>query len=40
MLKEIIKNHKDGKLGGDKYVLQLKNGALNAFNSVTRCRRM
>jgi basic membrane lipoprotein Med (substrate-binding protein (PBP1-ABC) superfamily) len=34
MLKEIIKNHKAGKLGGDKYVLQLKNGGLKiAYNS-------
>jgi basic membrane lipoprotein Med (substrate-binding protein (PBP1-ABC) superfamily) len=34
MLKEIIKNHNSGKLGGDKYVLQLKNGGLKiAYNS-------
>ena len=28
MLKEMIKNHKEGKLGGVKYVLQLKNGGI------------
>jgi basic membrane protein A and related proteins len=28
MIKEMIKNHKSGKLGGDKYVLQLKNNGL------------
>jgi basic membrane protein A len=28
MIKEMISNHKSGKLGGDKYVLQLKNGGL------------
>ncbi len=28
MIKEMIKNHQSGKLGGDKYVLQLKNGGL------------
>lgn len=28
MLKEMIKNHREGKLGGVKYVLQLKNGGL------------
>ncbi len=28
MIKEMIKNHLAGKLGGDKYVLQLKNGGL------------
>jgi basic membrane protein A len=34
MLKEMIKNNKSGKLGGDKYVLQLKNGGLKiVYNS-------
>jgi basic membrane protein A len=34
MLKEIIANRKSGKLGGTKYVLQLKNGGLKiAYNS-------
>jgi len=34
MLKEMIKNNKAGKLGGDKYVLQLKNGGLKiVYNS-------
>jgi basic membrane lipoprotein Med (substrate-binding protein (PBP1-ABC) superfamily) len=28
MIKEIIKNHNSGKLGGDKYALQLTNGGL------------
>ena len=28
MIKDIIKNHQAGKLGGDKFVLQLKNGGL------------
>jgi len=28
MIKEMIKNHQAGKLGGDKYVLQLKNAGL------------
>jgi len=28
MIKEMIKNHQSGKLGGDKYVLQLKNAGL------------
>jgi len=35
MVKEIIKNHKAGKLGGDKYVLQLKNSGLKiVYNSA------
>jgi len=34
MIKEIISNHKAGKLGGDKYVLTLKNAGLKIiFNS-------
>ena len=34
MLREMIKNHKSGKLGGDKYVLQLKNAGLKiVYNS-------
>ena len=34
MLKEIIAKHKAGTLGGDKYVLQLKNGGLKvAYNA-------
>ncbi len=34
MLKEIISKHKAGTLGGEKYVLQLKNGGLKiAYNS-------
>jgi basic membrane lipoprotein Med (substrate-binding protein (PBP1-ABC) superfamily) len=34
LLKEMIKNRKSGKLGGDKFVLQLKNGGLKiAYNS-------
>jgi basic membrane lipoprotein Med (substrate-binding protein (PBP1-ABC) superfamily) len=34
MLKEIIAKHKAGTLGGEKYVLQLKNGGLKiAYNS-------
>jgi len=34
LLKEMIKNRKAGKLGGDKFVLQLKNGGLKiAYNS-------
>jgi len=28
LIKEMIKNHQSGKLGGDKYMLQLKNGGL------------
>jgi len=34
ILKEMIKNHKAGKMGGDKFVLQLKNGGLKiVYNS-------
>jgi basic membrane protein A len=34
ILKDMIKNRKAGKLGGDKFVLQLKNGGLKiAYNS-------
>jgi basic membrane protein A len=34
MIKEMIKNHQAGKLGGDKYVLQLKNAGLKIlYNS-------
>ena len=34
ILKEMINNRKSGKLGGDKFVLQLKNGGLKiAYNS-------
>jgi len=34
LLKEMIKNRKSGKLGGDKFVLQLKNSGLKiAYNS-------
>jgi basic membrane protein A len=34
LLKEMIKNRQSGKLGGDKFVLQLKNGGLKiAYNS-------
>ncbi len=33
MLKEIIKKNKEGKLGGEKYILQIKNGGLKiAYN--------
>ncbi len=33
MLRDMIKNHQAGKLGGDKYALQLKNGGLKiAYN--------
>jgi basic membrane protein A len=34
MLKEMIKKNKEGKLGGEKYVLQIKNGGLKiAYNT-------